>query len=212
MGLTPQVIQIYHIVHVDRLPSILQHNGLFSDAQIIKMPSSGTTIGLGNIKQRRLTLPLSSYPNLYVGSCVPFYFCPRSIMLFLIHKHNKELPYQGGQGQIIHLVADFYETVNWANTNNLRWAFTSSNAGSCYFTDYNDLQRLNEIDWDAVNATSWAANKYGKQAEFLLEQYFPWFLVKEIGVYSNNVEHQVALALTNSSYKPITKVIPEWYY
>jgi hypothetical protein len=209
----PPLIQIYHIVHADRLPSILQYKGLFCDAQIANIQSSGTTIGLNNIKQRRLTLPLDSYPNLYVGSCVPFYFCPRSIMLYLIHMRNKELTYQGGQGQIIHLVADFYETVNWANANNQRWAFTTSNAGSFHFSDYNDLQRLNEINWTAVNATSWAtAYKYRKQAEFLLEQYFPWFLVRGIGVYSSDVERQVVWALQNADHKPVVNVMPQWYY
>ncbi|MBE0347362.1 DarT ssDNA thymidine ADP-ribosyltransferase family protein [Pseudoalteromonas peptidolytica] len=43
-------------------------------------------IGVQNtIKQRCLTeLTLSSYPDLFVGQCVPFYFCPRSIMLYVI--------------------------------------------------------------------------------------------------------------------------------
>jgi hypothetical protein len=213
MSQPPSVIQLYHIVHVDRLPSILQYNGLLCDAEIVKIQPPGTTIGLNNIKQRRLTeLTLSSYPDLFIGSCVPFYFCPRSIMLYLIHKQNKELAYQGGQEPIIHLATDLYETVNWANTNNLRWAFTNFNAGGRYFSDYNDLQKLNLLNWNAINATSWSACKDEKQAEFLLENYFPWSLVREIGVISSRMENQVKSVLKNANHKPIVNIVPQWYY
>lgn len=58
---------------------------------------------MSSIKQRRLTLSLNSDPDLHVGDCVPFYFCPRSVMLFLIHRRNQELAYQGGQEPIVHL-------------------------------------------------------------------------------------------------------------
>ena len=54
-------------------------------------------------------------PGLNVGDCVPFYFCPRSVMLYLIHRANHpELDYRGGQGPIVHLEADLHEAANWA--------------------------------------------------------------------------------------------------
>ena len=212
MGRLLQEIKIYHIVHVDRLPSILADGGLFCDTEIVRTRRPGTNIGLDNIKQRRCTeLSLNNYPDLFVGACVPFYFCPRSVMLYLIHKRNKELVFQGGQEQIIHLVADLYEAVNWANTNGLRWAFTTSNAGSYYFTDYNDLQDLNKINWNAVNARNWANCKENKQAEFLLERCFPSSLVVEIGVCSDRIKYQVA-AFVNAKHAPTVRTVPEWYY
>jgi len=82
----------------------------------------GTTIGMTAIKTRRLSLPLESHPDLHVGDCVPFYFCPRSVMLYLIHQANHpDLSYRGGQGSIIHLEADLHETVARADSHtNLR--------------------------------------------------------------------------------------------
>ena len=105
--------KIYHIVHIDRLSSIIADNCLWCDAETDQRPSSGTTIGMNDIKQRRLhKLRLSSYPELYVGSCVPFYFCPRSVMLYVIYQGNhQELSYRGGQGPIVHLEADLRQTV-----------------------------------------------------------------------------------------------------
>lgn len=94
-------IKIYHIVHVNRLISILDDEGLLSDAVISQRVNNGSMIGLSNIKQRRLhELTLNSYPDLHVGDCVPFYFCPRSVMLYLIHRRHPELAYQGGKNPL----------------------------------------------------------------------------------------------------------------
>ena len=118
--------------------------------------AAGTNIGMDNIKQRRRSLPLNSHPRLHVGECVPFYFCPRSIMLYAIHRANHpELSYRGGQGPIVHLEADLHQTVAWAERYGRRWAFTDSNAGSFYFNDWSDLTNLGEIDWQAVHARDW---------------------------------------------------------
>ena len=38
--------KIYHIVHVDRLPSIVADSNLWCDALITKRASAGTTIGM----------------------------------------------------------------------------------------------------------------------------------------------------------------------
>lgn len=124
-------------------------------------PPRGTTIGMSDIKQRRLEeLTLGSHPDLHVGDCVPFYFCPRSVMLYLIHQGNHpDLAYRSGQGPIIHLESDLHTVVAWANQHHRRWAFTLSNAGSRFFEDRCDLAQLTEIDWDAVHATDWRQYK-----------------------------------------------------
>jgi hypothetical protein len=125
----------------------------------------------------------SCQPGLHVGECVPFYWCPRSVMLFLIHRDNDpDLTYHGGQQPILHLEADLLGTVEWALQHAKRWAFTLSNAGSNYFENRCDLRQLTEVNWDAVSARKWsgrgvpAAVKEGKQAEFPIEDCFPWQL------------------------------------
>jgi len=209
----PAQPKIYHICHVDRLPSILNCNGLFSDAKVSELDLPGTVVGMSNIKQRRLNeLRLDSHPTLFVGQCVPFYFCPRSVMLYLIHRRNAELTYQGGQTQIVHLESDLYETVAWANANNRRWAFTLSNAGSYYFEDRADLANLHEIDWDAVQARIWNQCKEAKQSEFLFEESLPWGPVRRIGVSNNIVYGQVLNTLQQQEHKPTVEVKTDWYY
>lgn len=210
----PAQPKIYHIVHVDRLPSIVADGCLWCDAEIVRRAPKGTTIGMNSIKQRRLNeLTLTSHPNLYVGQCVPFYFCSRSIMLYLIHQANhEELSYRGGQGPIVHLECDLNAAVAWAKANNRRWAFTLSNAGSYFFEDRCDLSQLNEIDWNAVQARSWASCKDGKQAEFLVETSVPWELVERIGVCNTTTYRQAAHALSTHAHKPILEIKTDWYY
>ena len=211
----PTEPKIYHILHWDRLPSVIRDRFLWCDANMAGRPHSGTTIGMETIKQRRRhTLTLSSHPDLLVGDCVPFYFCPRSVMLYVIYKKNHpELAYRGGEGPIVHLEADLRQAVSWADANSRRWAFTSSNAASSYFADYHELAQLSKLDWDAILANSWMGERsYSKQAEFLLELSFPWELVSRIGVHSAKIRDRVLQVLQADGHRPTVEIKPGWYY
>ena len=218
--LVPQNPKIYHIVHVDRLPSIIADGYLWCDRVAMQSGVAGTTIGIDDIKQRRLNeLALSSHTGLYVGGCVPFYFCPRSVMLYVIYRGNHpSLSYQGGQGPIIHLEADLNKVVSWADVNNRRWAFTTDNAATSYFDDCSDLRHLDKIDWNAVSTRQWSGTgidpmvKSHKQAEFLVENSFPWELIERIGVLSQSVRATVQATLQNATHQPPVDIMPEWYY
>ena len=216
----PASPKIYHIVHINRLASIISEDCLWCDAEAVRRRLPGATIGMNSIKQRRLReLTLASHPGLFVGSCVPFYFCPRSIMLFVIHKANDaELSFRDGQSEIVHLEADLRQAAAWADENQKRWAFTLSNAGSRYFEDRSDLAHLREIDWDAVQNNQWGypgvpqSVREGKQAEFMVECSFPWRLVSRIGVISQRAYSQVHAALQASDHKPRIDILRSWYY
>ncbi|ARM31170.1 DUF4433 domain-containing protein [Prosthecochloris sp. HL-130-GSB] len=205
--------KIFHIVHVDRLASIVSQGCLYSDAAVQGTPLPGTTIGMSTIKARRLAKTLNSYPSLHVGDCVPFYFCPRSVMLYMFHMNNHpEITYHGGQTPIVHLQADLYQTVKWANQNEKRWVFTNSNAGSFYFDDFNNLSQLNQVNWSSVDATNWKDCREQKQAEFLIEEQFPWSLVEAVGVYSQAQFQQVSAALNSTTHRPPVSIQRNWYY
>ena len=215
----PECPKIYHILHLDRLHSVVSAGYLWSHAQAISRKAAGTDIGMTDIKNRRLNeLTLKSYPGLFVGQCVPFYFCPRSIMLYIFHKRNiSGLNYRGGQESIIHLEADLYASIDWAKQNNLRWAFTTSNAGAYTFEDYNDLQELPLINWKAVQATDWRQEeiKRQKQAEFLVENRFSWHLIDRIGVYSTAWRSDVKKVISGipkCAHRPSVEVRYDWYY
>ena len=210
--------KIYHIVHLDNLASIVADGGLLSDADMANR-NEASVIGMSGIKQRRRSLQIHCRPGLFVGDCVPFYFCPRSIMVYIIHCANHpNLSYQGGQAQIVHLEFDMREIVEWAENNSRRWAFTLSNAGANYFEDSCDLARLEEINWDAVSSNRWSGPgversiKEGKQAEFLVETRVPWRLIRRIGVHSQAIAAQVAQCFGRAERGPTLEIRPDWYY
>ena len=210
----PNRPKIYHIVHVDNLSSIRGDGCLWSDAEMVKR-QGGTVIGMGSIKQRRLKLPVSCHPGTCVGEYVPFYFCPRSIMLFVIHCANHdELAYRGGQKPIVHLEADVHEVAEWAEANGRRWAFSLSNAGAVYAQFHSELARLGEINWDAVTARDFrpADVKESKQAEFLVQPSFPWQLVERIGVHSQGIGQRVYAAMNEADHRPRVEIRRDWYY
>ncbi|MDQ0468436.1 type II toxin-antitoxin system toxin DNA ADP-ribosyl transferase DarT [Labrys wisconsinensis] len=206
--------KIYHIVHVDNLASIVADGCLWSDAVMVQR-QGGTVIGMGGIKRRRLGLPVSCHNGLKVGDCVPFYFCSRSIMLYVIHCANhSELAYRGGQQPIVHLEADLHQVVQWAQANGQRWAFSLSNAGAVYTQFRARLDQLDEINWDSVAATDFrsADIKEAKQAEFLVQRSFPWDLVERIGIHSQGVASRVANAMQGAAHRPRIEIKRDWYY
>lgn len=134
-------------------------------------------------------------------------------MLFIIYKVDYPgLDYQGGQESIVHLEADLDDSVAWVEQNKHRWVFTLSSAGSYRFDDYCDLNHLNKIDWEAVQAKYWRTCKESKQAEFLLENRFPWHLIERIGVYSRTTAQQTVDVLVAGNHRPPVEILKEWYY
>lgn len=214
-GGVPRNPKIYHIVHGDRLKSIIHNGSLWCDDEAQQRNAPGTMIGMAHIKARRRMKYLSSHPDLALGACVPFYFCPRSVMLYLIHmKNHEELSYRGGQDAIVHLQATLLDAVEWAEDNNRRWAFTSSNAAAGYSADYADIEYLDRIDWTAVAALNWTRNeiKAAKQAEFLMERSVPWTLIRQIGVRSKPIADRVREIIESAPHKPMVQVRSQWYY
>ena len=214
-GPIPPNPAIFHITHVANLPAIVANGGLVSDAAIIAQGGPAAGIGMQGIKKRRLGLPVACHPGDTVGDYVPFYFCPRSIMLFVIHCANHpELTYRGGQGPIVHLEADLHSVVTWATQQGRRWAFSLSNAGAYYAEFRARLQDLAEVNWSAVASTDFRdpVVKEGKQAEFLLHSEFPWHLVTRIGVASLAVAAQARTALQGATHKPQVCAQPQWYF
>lgn len=216
MASMPSSPKIYHITHVSNLTGIANSMGLVSDANRIASGLTCSLVGMSTIKQRRLNeIAVSCYPGTTVGQYVPFYFCPRSIMLYILHKgNNPELTYRGGQQPMIHLQADLNSVISWANASNVRWAFSDRNAGSYLATFYNHSTNLNQINWTAVASTQFSAPqiKEGKQAEFLMFDFFPWTLIEKIGTINNTIAKQVQTALANLGHQPVVAIEPSWYF
>jgi hypothetical protein len=212
----PRHQKIYHITHINNLEGILSDKVIWSDAKRLKLGLDCEIVGMSKIKKRRLEeLEVKCHPGTKVGEYVPFYFCPRSIMLYILYMGNHpDINYREGQGPIVHLQADLMASIRWAEKHKVRWTFSDRNAGANVVKFYKTLDGLDKINWSAVAATDWWRDiiiKEGKQAEFLVYESFPWELVEKIGVHNNIVQQKVIEKLTGEN-QSLVSIEPSWYY
>ena len=215
MTAPPAKPKIYHITHVDNLPGIARE-GLVSDRKMIERGGPARVIGMSEIKRRPVEkLKVSCHPGTKVGDFVPFFFCPRSVMLYVIYRANHlDLEYRDGQDRIVHLEADLYGVIDWAEANDVPWAFSYSNAGSRYAEFGSSRYELGNLDWNAIAANDWRDSEVrtGKQAEFLVYDQFPFELVERIGVQSQAVLSDALQAIGNAAPQASVQIQQQWYY
>nr|WP_293104120.1 DUF4433 domain-containing protein [Okeania sp. SIO2F4] len=170
---------IYHITPFNNLASILNYGGLIALNRLKEKQVSYTNIAYEQIQKRRAIKGVPCGAGGVLHDYVPFYFAPRSPMLFTIHKGNVE-SYQNGQSSIIHLVVEIEAIEN----SNLDFVFTDGHAVMDYSDFYDDLYDLNYIDWELMESKYWFdydednSRKCRRQAEFLVHKFCPWTLVK----------------------------------
>ena len=217
MTTPPAQPKIYHVTHVGNLASIVAAGCIEADGRRAGQGGDQTSIGMTEIKRRRLVeIAVSCDPDTMVGEYVPFYFCPRSIMLYILHmgNHPDLTHYRDGQGPVLHLQVDMEAAINWADQHGVPWAFSDRNAGSYYADFYNNCDELDKIDWKAVTSTDFRdpVVKEGKQAEFLIHDTCPWHLVEKIGVFNDKIRNKVNSILRNVRHKPVVAIEGIWYF
>jgi hypothetical protein len=204
---------IYHITHVDNLGAIVGHGGLLCDNGKIQQGLAPVSIAHQHIKDRRSRKRVPVPPRGTLHDYVPFYFAPRSPMLFAISKGNVA-GYTEGQTPIVHLAS----SIERVSESGLPFAFSDGHADMAISQFFNDLERLDRIDWDIMRARYWNDNEDDndrcrrRMAEFLVSQFFPWELVERIGVINSTVAERVEAALAAAAHKPEIRVERGWYY
>ncbi|MGP0020084.1 MAG: DUF4433 domain-containing protein [Candidatus Sulfotelmatobacter sp.] len=203
------VTAIYHITHVNNLRRIVAEGGLHCDRRAQELKS--VNIGHLHIKQRRLNREVPLGPGGTVGDYVPFYFAPRSPMLYVISRGGVE-GYAEGQQPVIYLQS----TAEKVDEAGLNWVFTEGHADMGYTDFFDDFRDLTEVDWPLMKERYWhdtnddPDRKRKRQAEFLVHQFFPWELVSYVGVYDRSVAERVSAIIGEEM--PEIGIQPDWYY
>ncbi|MEL4420437.1 DUF4433 domain-containing protein [Shewanella algae] len=199
-------MKVSHITHIRNLDGIISEGCLWSDAKRIELGLYSQNIGYSHIKQRRLEHAVNVAAGGAIGDYVPFNFCPRSVMLYVIHMGHED--FKGGQENILHLISDI-DTITSVNPDCF---FTDRHADLAYAEQIDDMTRLDELDPKKIHAKYWAKCKEEKQAEFLVYQSVPWHCIRQIGVKTSELAEQVKALTTGLSHQPEVIVRPEWYY
>lgn len=222
----PNPTKIFHITSIDNLRSIFSLGVIRAKNLLVREEQKYANIAHNKIQaQRKKTLiPIGKKGELH--DYVPFYFAPRSPMLWAIHKNQVE-GYTKGQEHICHLVTSA-QKVREAK---MSYVFTRRHAITQPVEFYDTLEDFHKIDWEIFFEDPllggysrywndnhleleprWMDRKSRRQAEFLVHQQLPWNLIEEIGVINNSKADEVNNIFTESGIEIPLKVKPEWYY
>ena len=203
---------LLHFTHVENLVGIAA-SGLVADQH--KPAETVECADLG-IKERRRTQPVPLMPGGMVADYAPFYFAPRSPMLYRIYKGGVAT-YTGRQMDLVYLVS----RVSLVQKLGLEWVATDRNAAlaTAKYTDQMD-SLSSHIDWVTMNAQIWTntptdgSRRERRMAEFLVHRCLPWEGVLGLATQTASLAAKVGaiLALTSSSHGPRAVVRPEWYF
>lgn len=211
--MTPVPTPIYHITHVDNLESILTTGGLLAYNAMNVGALDYINIAYTSIQSRRARTPVPVAAGGVLHDYVPFYFAPRSPMLYTISRGNVE-GYTEGQQPVIHLVS----TAQIVQSAKLPFAFTDGHAIVAISEFFDDLSQLNRIDWNIMRSRYWfdtiedGDRKRRRQAEFLVYNSFSWHLITEIGVINTTIHARVQQVLQKFTISGQVRVRPNWYY
>ncbi len=211
-SLPKQPIWVYHFTPVENLPGILASSGIVCSN---RCRTQQVSIAHQRIQNRRSRKQVTRGPGGNLHDYVPFYFAPRSPMMFAING-GAVATYNRGQGDLIYLVLELQSVAKAG----LRFVFTDRHAVTEYAVFYDEPADLDRIDWDLMASERWNNVSYypdrkdRRQAEFLVHGHVPWGLVDSLAVMTPRSKRLVENLLgqfPSAMQKPV-RVEPGWYF
>lgn len=213
MPAPPDPVLLYHITHLDNLPGILGAGCLHCQQQLGDAGLHPVSIAYPGIQDRRLITQVPCGPGGVLHDYVPYYFAPRSPMLYAIHKNRVEA-YDEGQTPIVHLVS----SVPQIQTTNHQFVFTDGHATMAFTHFFTEADDLDQIDWPLMRATYWhdtqqdPDRKRRRQAEFLVYNTVNISALLGIGVINEHVQQRVEHLLRTHQVELPVRTRRNWYY
>jgi hypothetical protein len=209
----PAKTWVYHIKHVDLLPSLIT-NGLCSDRLASQRDLPELSIAHSHLKQRRARRQVPIPPGGTLDDYVPFYFAPRSPMLFAKHKGNV-----AGQSTDCTPIVYLVTTTEELHRRGLTILGTDRHALMSYarFTgDDNELTTF--VDWPLMQERMWKDEPNDpdkcerRQAELLVHQRVPWDSIRYVATKTPVARDGARAMLESHGASTPLLVRPRWYF
>jgi hypothetical protein len=209
----PDPVQVVHFTHVEHLAAIAEH-GLLSDTLAQERGLLTTEVGNRGIKEQRRQRAVPRGRGGVVADYVPFYFAPRSPMMYAIIM-GQVPEYKQGADPLVYLVT----TVAQLTDTGCGIVITDRNAvlGLAAFSDdMTDLDRL--IDWKLMEAIYWhdtpaePDRRERRMAECLAHDHVPWQAFSEVVVKTDARAAEARAALGAKSVTTPVHTRPDWYF
>ena len=129
-------------------------------------------------------------------------------MLYVVAQGHEN--YSSGQRLIVHLVSSIQVVLATGRL----WFFTDRHADLGYASQFDTLDRLDEVDWSVMLLKYWSNSevKERRQAEFLVHDWCPWSAIEVIGVMDRALMQQVERVLASAPHRPRIEIHRDWYY
>jgi hypothetical protein len=203
-----------HFTHVRNLPGILATGCLQADSQVDRRSRLVVEAADLEIKASRRATSVGFPPFGCVADYVPFYFAPRSPMLYKLAKGGVPT-YTEGQDPLIYLVS----TVRTIADAGLPLLFSDGNCAAAVTQVFNDLELLGSVvDWQLMRAQMWnntaddPDRMRRRMAEFLVHQRVPVSCLVGIVVRTRGMHEQAERLLVDRAVELPVRVRPGWYF
>lgn len=205
---------IMHFTHIKNLPGILDAGCLQADNRVDRRSALRVEAADLGIKAARKMIRVSLAPYGCVADYVPFYFAPRSPMLYKLAKRSVST-YVHGQDPLIYLIS----TVEAVTHAGLRCLFSDGNCAVAVSRMSDDLSLLDSmVDWEVIRARMWSNTVEDpdrmrrRMAEFLVHERVPINLLAGIAVRTPEALAQVTDTLASRNVNLPVRVRPGWYF
>jgi hypothetical protein len=205
--------RVYHITAIENLPLILGCGGLRCVSDLRNDGTDYANIAHGHLQDRRATTRVPCGPGGLLHDYVPFYFAPRSPMLYAIHKGNV-----AGCSHTQNDIAYLITSAEAVHDSAIGFALTDGHGITETTQFFDDLQGLGSVDWDIMRAVIWrdtlqdGDRKRRRQAEFLVHRFAPWSLIEEVAVMRQSNVARVLEILDDGDHETPVKAMPSWYF
>ncbi len=218
-------IRLFHITPIDNLNRICQEGGLICKNKCASKNINYHNIAHSGAQSSRARTIVPDPPGGAVHDFVPFYFAPRSPMLFAING-GRVIGCDYGQEDIFH----FETTVELISTEDVEIVFYDRNATLIYSKSYTDINELqSKVAWDLITEdpkldgyckyfqdvpsnSKYVDRREKRMAEFLVKQRVELSYMTRIGVINEQKTKIVRAVLQQNGVKLKVEVIHDWYF
>ncbi|MCO1579461.1 DUF4433 domain-containing protein [Crossiella sp. SN42] len=206
--------RIFHFTHIDNLAAVLGSGALVADCSMRAAGTRCSETGNPDIKKRRRSRMVPVHPGGVVGDYVPFYFAPRSPMLFKVARKNFA---QGRrvQDELIYLIS------RTSKVDAVRPIVCSDRNAAASLVDFRsgtaDLGRF--VDWDLMRSAMWndtdddPDRRQRRMAELLVHESVPLECLTGIGVRDATVADRAIQCLAGTALARLeVRVLTDWYF
>ena len=206
---------LYRMTHIDNIEHILTYGITHKNSE--RANPNYKPIGDGEVISVRDHTPVPEEISLggVLGDYIPFYFCPRSPMHYVIYKGYNSVG-KVSESNIVYLISDVDSIVEAE----LPFIFTNGHAVSdlTLFFSSDETDKFRTLDWEVICNNYWRDTeedpdrKRRKEAEFLIKRDVPVGCIIGLAVYNEEAKNRMEKLITSLGIDIRVAIRKNFYY